>query len=339
MTGDTAGGVFTFVTELALGLTASGYDVTLATFGPEPKELLRNIRWFHHVSRLEWQEDPWEDLQPAGTWLQSIAAAESPDLVHLNTLCHGDLNWAAPVVTTIHSCVPTWWSQVKQSNVPAEWNRYRQVVRQSLEAASLLVSPTRALLDLLIDAWPVDFSSALVIPNGLDQSQCRRLEKSDFVLAVGRFWDEAKNVKALASVAKSIPWPIYLAGESGNASECRVLGHLSRNELFDWYARASIFVSPARYEPFGLSVLEAAMSGCALLLSDIPSFRENWSGAAMFVRPEELEAGLNTLIADEPLRRDLQRKAKERSCLFSREAMTANYVAAYQHVGECLCVS
>ena len=43
---------------------------------------------------------------------------------------------------------------------------------------------------------------------------------------------------------------------------------------------APIFVSVARYEPFGLSVLEAAQAGCALVLSDIPTFRELWDGAA-----------------------------------------------------------
>ena len=34
------------------------------------------------------------------------------------------------------------------------------------------------------------------------------------------------------------------------------------------------------YEPFGLSILEAAASGCALVLGDIPTLRENWSEAA-----------------------------------------------------------
>ena len=33
---------------------------------------------------------------------------------------------------------------------------------------------------------------------------------------------------------------------------------------------------PARYEPFGLSILEAALSGCALVLGDLPSLRELW---------------------------------------------------------------
>src|SRR5690625_7216151 len=40
-------------------------------------------------------------------------------------------------------------------------------------------------------------------------------------------------------------------------------------EVFTWLRQASVFVMPSRYEPFGLSVLEAALSGCALILSDI----------------------------------------------------------------------
>ena len=64
-----------------------------------------------------------------------------------------------------------------------------------------------------------------------------------------------------------------------------MLGRLSAGELADWYARAAIYALPARYEPFGLSALEAALSGCALVLGDIPSLREIWGDAALFVPP------------------------------------------------------
>ena len=50
-------------------------------------------------------------------------------------------------------------------------------------------------------------------------------------------------------------------------------------------ARAAIFVSSSVYEPFGLAVLEAAGSGAALVLSDIPTFRELWDEAALFAPP------------------------------------------------------
>ena len=49
---------------------------------------------------------------------------------------------------------------------------------------------------------------------------------------------------------------------------------------------AAIFAAPAHYEPFGLGILEAAASGCALVLGDIASLRENWDGAAVFLPAE-----------------------------------------------------
>ena len=48
-----------------------------------------------------------------------------------------------------------------------------------------------------------------------------------------------------------------------------------------------VFISTARYEPFGLAVLEAAQFGCALILSDIPTFRELWNGCAIFIDPDD----------------------------------------------------
>lgn len=318
------------VTQLARGLDAKGCHVTVATFGPQPGELPKDIRWFHHTSKLEWQHEPWTEIEAAGEWLRSLVTREQPELLHFNTLCHGDLKWGRPLVTTIHSCVPTWWSDVKQSALPAEWERYRQVVSKSLQAASLLITPTRALLSSLEDAWPLDFKNALVIPNGVDPAHFHMARKESFVLSAGRFWDEAKNLQALQSVALSLEWPIYLAGEVDAKSNCRLLGQLKPDELARWYARASIFLSTAKYEPFGLAVLEAAMAGCALVLSDIPSLRENWSGAALFFQPGQLDATLKELIRRPNLRAQFQQQAFERSRQFTQSAMVSRYIAAYE---------
>ena len=51
-----------------------------------------------------------------------------------------------------------------------------------------------------------------------------------------------------------------------------------------------MFASAARYEPFGLAVLEAAQSGLALVLADRPGFRELWDGAALFADPADPDA-------------------------------------------------
>ena len=70
-----------------------------------------------------------------------------------------------------------------------------------------------------------------------------------------------------------------------------------------------IFVSVARYEPFGLAVLEAAQAGCALVLSDIPTFRELWGGAALFVPANDDRALVSHVerLANEPDRGGLDR--------------------------------
>src|SRR5215216_6322863 len=69
----------------------------------------------------------------------------------------------------------------------------------------------------------------------------------------------------------------------------RALGQLQRGELDAWLGRAAIYLSPARYDPFGLLPLQAALAGATLLLSDIPSYRELWTGAARFFRSDDVE--------------------------------------------------
>ncbi len=89
-----------------------------------------------------------------------------------------------------------------------------------------------------------------------------------------------------------------------------------------WLGRASIFALPARYEPFGLLPLEAALSGCALVLGDIPSLREVWGDAAWFVPPDDrdaLTAAIGSLIASPRLlQRAGRRGAGACRCLLAR---------------------
>ena len=128
------------------------------------------------------------------------------------------------------------------------------------------------------------------------------------MLSAGRIWDEAKNVRAVCSAAKGLGVPVAVAGDSrapnGGAitmDNVEFLGKLSPPDLAHWMAKAAIFAVPARYEPFGLSILEAALSRCALVLGDIPSLRELWDGAAVFVDPEDdgqLHHALKSLASD-----------------------------------------
>ena len=45
-------------------------------------------------------------------------------------------------------------------------------------------------------------------------SERERERKQPFALSMGRLWDEAKNMEALAAVARDLPWPVEVAGDA-----------------------------------------------------------------------------------------------------------------------------
>jgi glycosyltransferase involved in cell wall biosynthesis len=227
---------------------------------------------------------------------------------------------------------------VKQSGLPPEFERYRHEVVQGLSAADLVTAPTYTMLQALESHYLV-LPRVRVIPNGRRADLYYPTAKEAYILSVGRIWDEAKNLAALAQSAPYLPWPVYLAGgqdhpEGGQAELDNVilLGQLPTRQLARWYERGSIYALPARYEPFGLSVLEAALCGCALVLGDIQSLRELWDEAAIFVPPDDLQTLVQTLLrlcSDHQLRLALGQQAQRRSERFTPTAMTAQYLEAY----------
>lgn len=347
LTADTEGGVWTFALTLAQELLRKDFEVCLASFGPSVSDSQRRsaagiegLQWFHHYSKLEWMNEPWTDIERAGRWLTGIVQQWQPEVIHLNTLCHGALPWNVPVVVTHHSCVLSWWTAVKRSPLPESWARYRKEVKRTLDAACAVVAPSQAALSGIEGHYDVEFGSAFSIHNGCNPELFRPASKEPFILSAGRLWDEGKNVKALIKIASRLSWPVYLAGDTSHAgsgetrpTDCHLLGKLSATDLSRWYSRAAIYASPAYYEPFGLAVLEAALSGCALVLSDIPSLRELWNGAAIFISPDDpgsLEAALRKLIADKGHREQMSEAALERGKTFTQARMAAQYIDAYR---------
>lgn len=349
MTADAVGGVWHYALELAAGFAARGIEVVLATMGPRPNRTQRsaagalgNVTLLESDYRLEWMPEPWADVDRAGEWLRELEAEHAPDLVHLNGYAHAAWPWRAPVLVAAHSCVFSWWTAVRGGEPPPEWHEYRARVRAGLQAAHAVIAPSRAMLAALVRHYGV-LPRAEVIPNGRDPAQFARSLKEPFVLSVGRLWDEAKNAAALARVAPHLRWPVKLVGEATPPTglsappmepgpRVELLGPCSPAKTRALLARAAVYALPARYEPFGLSVLEAALSGCALVLGDIPSLRENWDGAALFVPPDDdaaLVRALAWLIGQPEARARWALEAHERAAGFSATALVERTLGAY----------
>ena len=349
MTTDAVGGVWTYALELARALEPHGVEIALASMGPPPGPAQRaeaagrpNVTLHESTFALEWMDDPWAEVARAGDWLLDLAAAFAPEIIHLNGYAHATLPWGVPVLVAAHSCVFSWWSAVRGELPPAACREYQRRVSAGLAAADFVVAPTTAMLAALEEHYGA-IGRHWVIANAREPGGFSPAPKARRIFAAGRAWDEAKNLAALDAVAPRVSWPIRLAGDprhpnggSANFVNVRCLGKLNAAEMRAELQESAIYALPARYEPFGLSALEAGLCGCALVLGDIPSLREIWENAAVFVAPDDKEAlagALNTLIAEDALRTELGRRARARALTYTPEKMAARYLAAY---GCCL---
>lgn len=346
MTADPIGGVWTYALELARALEPYGVEIALASMGThltrhQYQEVLarKNVRLFESAYRLEWMADPWEDVDRAGDWLLKIAERFHPDLIHLNGYSHATLAWDEPVLVVAHSCVLSWWRSVKNREAPARYDEYRARVSAGLAAADLIIAPSAAMQDALALHYH-GYGRCIVIRNSRDPRRFIFGEKAPLVFSCGRIWDEAKNLRLLDQIAPDIPWPIAVAGDCQHPGgsivalqNVRCLGKLEPRAVERQFSHAAIFALPARYEPFGLSALEAGLSGCALVLGDIPSLRETWHGAAIFVPPNDpiaLTNAVNRLIENRPRREHFGECARARALEFSPHRMATEYIGAYR---------
>jgi glycosyltransferase involved in cell wall biosynthesis len=348
MTADCVGGVWRYAVDLCTAAKPHGVEPVIAGLGPRPqaaqeREAFRaGIRLVWLDAELDWVAAGSPALEQAARLLNRVIDDVRPDVLHLNTPALAHLATEIPCVATLHSCVASWWAAVRGTPLPAEWEWNRQNVERGLRAATRVVVPTQAFAEALGAIYgPLPRLS--VIHNGSAPADAASLAtpKEPVVMAAGRWWDEAKNLAALRAAAPEIAWPVVIAGPlegpNGTRAEAgplRASGALSAEACAEQMSRAGILVSPAIYEPFGLSVLEAASRGAALALADIPTFRELWNGAALFFPPRDargLAKTINRLIEDRTLRAELAAKAFERAALYGLEAQAEAMVQIWSH--------
>ena len=349
MTADTVGGVWTYCMELCCELASLGVQFYLVTAGAplqpgqwaEVKKL-SNVQVIETGHKLEWMQDPWSDIDGSGAELLELEKELQPDIIHLNSYTYGALPFRAPKVVVAHSDVFSWWRAVHGCNPTPDWDEYFNRVKAGLNGAQLIIAPSGAMMREIKNIYGPDAPNKVVY-NYRNAAAFAIGEKRPEVLAMGRIWDEAKNVQLLLKASKHIGYAIKLAGDQafenntidtvGNNIE--YLGKLAPNEVATHLSTASVFVLPARYEPFGLSALEAALSGCALVLGNIPSLQEIWEDAAIYVDPDDatsMAVVVNKLLCDTAYREQLAQKALKRARLFSNSAWGKAYLSTYRQL-------
>jgi glycogen synthase len=358
VTTDTLSGVWTYTQELVTGLVNRGVQVTLVSFGDIP--LPHQTTWMDNLEgldfrptafRLAWMEEGEQDFIESSRYLAALTKELRPDLLHLNQLCYGTLPVKTPRVVVAHGDLISWWKAVHgHEPKPSRWLRwYRDVVTQGVSYATTLVAPSVWMLETIGMSYTRPRRDA-VIYNGRNPIFFNPyVSKTDSVLAVGRLLDAGKQVSLLTQHAHPLPVCIVNSDEpvaatglpictdvkvQGHEASVSVKGAQTEAQLRMLYSRAAIFVATARYEPVGLSALEAALSRCAIVANDIPSFREVWGDAAIYFRANDAES-LADVIRRLHERRDLCHGYAARAFQRARECFTAKrmideYLRLYQ---------
>lgn len=329
MTADAVGGVWQYSLDLIEPFVKRSAEILLATMGPRPDEAKKErLGAFERVTvcesdyKLEWMQQPWEDVDRAGAWLLELAQQFQPDVIHLNGYAHAVLPWQAPIVVVAHSCVYSWWQSVHGSAPPEkDWSEYHARVSAGLRTADIVVAPSAFMATALTTHYGMPVNRVRVIYNYSESPLYSSAEKEPFYLSAGRIWDKGKNLKLLDDISPGLPWPV------------RVAGSLTHGDLLQQMQIASVYVHPALYEPFGLAVLEAARAQCCLVLSDIPSMRELWDGAAIFVNPRDADEWARVLsrVANDSAEREaFGQLARTHSARYSAAATVDQYCRAYE---------
>ncbi len=333
---DAVGGVWTYSLALARGLVAGGTPCTLAVLGPPPDAAQASAARTAGCAlvatglQLDWTVDSRPALDAIAAGLLAVAQDCGAAAAHLHAPCLATAAWTLPTVAVAHSCMATWWEAVHGGPPPPTIAWHAAATAEGLQRATRGVAPSAAFAEALRRCYQPARPIA-VIHNGVAAPPAGPAAREDFVLTAGRLWDEGKNMAVLDQAAGMMRTPVLAAGPlnapGGTPAASRhltLLGRLDPRALAAAMARAAAFAAPSRYEPFGLAVAEAALLGTPLVLADIPTFRELWNGAALFVPANDAAAWATTLQAlvdDPPRRAALGAAAQARAQRYSLAAM------------------
>src|SRR4029077_19929921 len=324
VTADTLGGVWTYTRELVTGLVHRGERVTLVSFGDIPTvaqtrwmEGLKNLDYRPTAFKLEWMLYSEPGMLASTQYLEALIQEIKPDLLHFNQFYYGALRCGVPRVVVAHSDVVSWWMSVHKKGPPeTEWLRwYREIVARGLSEATAVVAPSQWMLEQ-VESYYGKPAFGSVIYNGRTALLFNpHVSKEEIIVTVGRLWDSGKNVGLL--LRQELPAPVRIVGCNRHpelqgsvfaVEDIPPNVHLGpeqdEKQLVQTLAGAGIDAATSQYEPFGLAPVEAALSRCAILASDIPSFREIWADAACYFTNNDaasLAAALHRLHADKEL--------------------------------------
>jgi glycosyltransferase involved in cell wall biosynthesis len=202
-------------------------------------------------------------------------------LVHYMSL-YVPLFSPVPSVITIHDLIHLRYPEYFKSKVGPY---YRTVVRYACARAKRVITDDEKTVEDLVRLLHVDPQKIRSIPLGVDQRffepAAPYVAAAPYLLYVGNH-REHKNLRTLFDAWSALPddmaVDLYVTGRDDFGGELErrrtpvrkivALGDVAAESLPSYYAGALALVQPAFREGFGLPVLEAMASGCAVVATE-----------------------------------------------------------------------
>ena len=292
------------------------------------------------------------DLDPALAYnIRKAIRRARPEIVHTH-LVHADVYGAATAgrATVIST---------KHNDDPFRLGHFGHVERLCARRAARIICITDALARFNVERVGIPDAKVSVVHYGLDEIPAAwgppggpSLPSSARVLLAISRLEEQKGldvaIRALAQVRRRHPDAVLvdlglgsrreellaLAKTEGIADAVFLAG--SVGDVGDWLRRAEIFVHPARWEGFGLALLEAMLAGLPVVASAVSSIPEIVRDGAtgLLVPPDDvgrLAEALCSMLDDPNLARAYGAAGLARAHHdFSVAAMAARTIAVYE---------
>ena len=206
-----------------------------------------------------------------------------------------------------------------------------------------------------VDENKIDVVYQPVAP--LYYSPIAKTPSEPYMLYVGSI-NSRKNllgiVKAMELLPRDMDLPLYVVGNGGvyktvveeyaathgMQSRLRWLGGQTAEELQRLYTNAQLFIYPSFYEGFGLPVVEAMLSGCPVVTSNVsclPEAAGPYSLLANPSEPEDIKDKMLTALQDSAVRKRMIEGSREfAKFTFHPKVLAHRLMEVYQKTGDAL---
>lgn len=192
------------------------------------------------------------------------------------------------------------------------WRGQRKSIRDILQAANMVLPNSESEYKCLEEEYGISKEYALV-PNGIDTSvfspDLSKYKNDKLIICAARI-EGLKNQLNLIKAINNTDFTLYLIGSPGPNQKkyydlCRQIagknihfkGHVSQQQLMEYYKIAKVHALPSWFETCGLSSLEAAAMGCNIIITR-KGYTEDYFGTeAFYCDPENPESIYNTIVS------------------------------------------